>query len=160
VSKLVSLIQQRTPQSAVVAGEVVISVAGVDLIYLGLNVVLASVETGRKLIGDGATNAARWARNEGATLQDWLYRRKHPWRPCPQGQARLSRATSWTPFLQWLVRSWFISPFWVEWLSVEGEPSTPRGRFSRRRDHIDPAQRNLDPPPRHLGLGRSKIGIS
>ena len=46
-------------KGAVVAGEVVTSVAGVDLIYLGLNVVLASVETGRKLIGDGATNAAR-----------------------------------------------------------------------------------------------------
>ena len=33
---------------AVVAGEVVISLAGVDLLYLGLNVVLASVETVRE----------------------------------------------------------------------------------------------------------------
>jgi hypothetical protein len=44
-------------KGAVVTGEVVISVAGVDLLYLGLNVVLTSVETARKVIGDGATNA-------------------------------------------------------------------------------------------------------
>ena len=36
-------------KGAVVVGEVVISVAGVDLLYLGLNVVLTSVETARKL---------------------------------------------------------------------------------------------------------------
>ena len=41
-------------KGAVVAGEIVISVAGVDLIYLGVNVVLTSVETVRKLVGDGA----------------------------------------------------------------------------------------------------------
>ena len=34
-------------KGAVVAGEVVISVAGVDLVYLALNVVLTSVETAR-----------------------------------------------------------------------------------------------------------------
>lgn len=33
---------------AVIAGEVVISLAGVDLVYLGLNIVLASVETARE----------------------------------------------------------------------------------------------------------------
>jgi hypothetical protein len=32
---------------AVVTGEVVISIAGIDLVYLGLNVVLTSVETAR-----------------------------------------------------------------------------------------------------------------
>jgi hypothetical protein len=32
----------------VVCGEVVISVAGIDLVYLGLNLVLTSVETGRR----------------------------------------------------------------------------------------------------------------
>jgi len=43
-------------KGAVVAGEVVISVAGVDLLYLGLNIVLTSVETGRKLkFGSGDT---------------------------------------------------------------------------------------------------------
>jgi hypothetical protein len=36
-------------KGAVVVGEVVISVAGVDLLYLGVNVVLTSVETARKL---------------------------------------------------------------------------------------------------------------
>jgi len=34
-------------KGAVVAGEVVISVAGVDLVYLALNIVLTSVETAR-----------------------------------------------------------------------------------------------------------------
>lgn len=36
-------------KGAVIAGEVVISVAGVDLLYLGVNVVLTSVETAKKL---------------------------------------------------------------------------------------------------------------
>ncbi len=35
-------------KGAVVCGEVVISVAGVDLVYLGLNVVLTSVATARE----------------------------------------------------------------------------------------------------------------
>jgi gas vesicle structural protein len=35
-------------KGAVVAGEVVISVAGVDLVYLGVNLVLTSVETARR----------------------------------------------------------------------------------------------------------------
>lgn len=35
-------------KGAVVSGEVVISIAGVDLIYLGVNVVLTSVETARR----------------------------------------------------------------------------------------------------------------
>ena len=34
-------------KGAVVAGEVVISVAGVDLLYLGVNIVLTSVATAR-----------------------------------------------------------------------------------------------------------------
>ena len=37
-------------KGVVVAGEVVISVAGVDLLYLGLNVVLTSVETARRVL--------------------------------------------------------------------------------------------------------------
>ena len=36
-------------KGVVVAGEVVISVADVDLIYLGLQLVLASVDTARKM---------------------------------------------------------------------------------------------------------------
>src|SRR5215207_7934508 len=36
----------------VLAGEVTISVAGVDLIFLGLNVLLGSVETGSRVLGE------------------------------------------------------------------------------------------------------------
>ncbi len=36
-------------KGAVVVGEVTISVADIDLIYLGLQVVLTSIETGRRL---------------------------------------------------------------------------------------------------------------
>ena len=36
-------------KGVVVAGEITISVAGVDLVYLGLQVVLTSVETARRL---------------------------------------------------------------------------------------------------------------
>lgn len=35
-------------KGAVVAGEVVISVAGIDLLYLGVNIVLTSVATARE----------------------------------------------------------------------------------------------------------------
>jgi hypothetical protein len=45
-------------KGAVVAGEVVISVAGVDLLYLGLNVLLTSVETVRKTTSE-ARDAVR-----------------------------------------------------------------------------------------------------
>ena len=46
-------------KGAVVSGEVVISVAGVDLVYLGLNVILTSVETARR-----SKQAAREAFND------------------------------------------------------------------------------------------------
>jgi hypothetical protein len=36
-------------KGAVVVGEVIISVANIDLIYLGLQVILSSVETARKI---------------------------------------------------------------------------------------------------------------
>ena len=39
-------------KGAVVVGEVTISVADIDLIYLGLQVVLTSIETGRRLATD------------------------------------------------------------------------------------------------------------
>ena len=35
-------------KGAVVTGEVVISVAGIDLVYLGVNVVLTSIQTARE----------------------------------------------------------------------------------------------------------------
>jgi hypothetical protein len=37
-------------KGAVVTGEIVISVAGVDLVYLGLNVVLTSIPTARACV--------------------------------------------------------------------------------------------------------------
>ncbi|OLE52097.1 MAG: hypothetical protein AUG51_19800 [Acidobacteria bacterium 13_1_20CM_3_53_8] len=43
----------------VIAGEITISVADVDLIFVGLNVVLTSVETAREIIG------ARGRKEEG-----------------------------------------------------------------------------------------------
>ena len=43
-------------KGAVVVGEVTISVANIDLIYLGLNVMLASVETARKVVGSDSNN--------------------------------------------------------------------------------------------------------
>jgi hypothetical protein len=49
-------------KGAVVVGEVTISVADIDLIYLGLQVVLTSIETGRRLaasIGGEAESAIR-----------------------------------------------------------------------------------------------------
>jgi hypothetical protein len=49
-------------KGAVVVGEVTISVADIDLIYLGLQVVLTSIETGRRLaasVGGEAESAIR-----------------------------------------------------------------------------------------------------
>jgi hypothetical protein len=40
-------------KGVVVAGEVTISVAGVDLLYLGLHLVLTSIETARESLGNG-----------------------------------------------------------------------------------------------------------
>jgi hypothetical protein len=40
-------------KGVVVAGEVTISVADVDLLYLGLNLVLTSIETARQSLGNG-----------------------------------------------------------------------------------------------------------
>jgi hypothetical protein len=44
-------------KGVVVAGEVTISVADVDLLYLGLNLVLTSVETARETLGKGRAAA-------------------------------------------------------------------------------------------------------
>lgn len=53
--RLVELVNRVLDRGAVITGEVVISVAGVDLVYLGLNLVLTSVETARSraLTDDG-----------------------------------------------------------------------------------------------------------
>jgi hypothetical protein len=44
-ASLLELVDRLMHKGVVLAGEATISVAGIDLIYLGLNVVLASVET-------------------------------------------------------------------------------------------------------------------
>jgi len=44
-ASLLELVDRLLHKGVVLAGEATISVAGVDLIYLGLNVVLAAVET-------------------------------------------------------------------------------------------------------------------
>jgi gas vesicle structural protein len=44
-ASLLELVDRLLHRGVVLAGEATISVAGVDLIYLGLNVVLAAVET-------------------------------------------------------------------------------------------------------------------
>ena len=44
---LVDLVNRVLDKGAVISGDVTISVAGVDLIYLGLNVILSSVESMR-----------------------------------------------------------------------------------------------------------------
>jgi hypothetical protein len=44
---LAEVLDRVLTKGVVVAGEVVISVAGIDLVYLGVNVVLCSIETAR-----------------------------------------------------------------------------------------------------------------
>ncbi|MBR9988913.1 MAG: gas vesicle protein [Gemmatimonadetes bacterium] len=44
---LVDLVNRVLDKGAVISGDVTISVAGVDLIYLGLNVILSSIESMR-----------------------------------------------------------------------------------------------------------------
>lgn len=46
---LCELLDRLLYKGAVISGEVVISVAGVDLVYLGLEVVLTSVQKGQEL---------------------------------------------------------------------------------------------------------------
>lgn len=51
-------------KGAVVLGEVTISVADVDLIYLGLQVVLTSIETARRVHGDARPAVCASSREE------------------------------------------------------------------------------------------------
>jgi hypothetical protein len=48
---LVELVNRVLDRGAVISGDVVISVAGVDLLYLGLKVLLSSVESMRERPG-------------------------------------------------------------------------------------------------------------
>lgn len=57
-SSLVDLINRVLDKGVVLTGEVTISVAGVDLVYLGLNAVLTSVSTARRRALEGAGERA------------------------------------------------------------------------------------------------------
>jgi gas vesicle structural protein len=48
---LVDLVNRVLDRGVVITGEVTISLAGVDLVYLGLNAVLTSVTTAREALG-------------------------------------------------------------------------------------------------------------
>lgn len=48
---LVELVNQLLDKGVVITGEATISVAGVDLVYLGLNVLLTSVATAKEQLG-------------------------------------------------------------------------------------------------------------
>ena len=50
---LAEIVNRVLDRGAVVSGEVMISVAGIDLVYLGLHVVLTSVESARRRMEDG-----------------------------------------------------------------------------------------------------------
>ena len=47
---LVDLVNRVLDRGVVISGDIVISVAGVDLVYLGLNAVLTSVTTARRIM--------------------------------------------------------------------------------------------------------------
>ena len=55
---LLELVDRLLHKGVVLAGEATISVAGVDLIYLGLNVVLAAVETIERQEREAAAHAS------------------------------------------------------------------------------------------------------
>jgi hypothetical protein len=48
---LVELLNRVLDRGVVISGEITISVAGVELVYLGLNAVLTSVSTAREKLG-------------------------------------------------------------------------------------------------------------
>lgn len=48
-------------KGAVVAGEITISVANVDLIYLGVQLVITSIESARQMAADHASPLGRFA---------------------------------------------------------------------------------------------------
>jgi hypothetical protein len=48
---LVDLVNRLLDKGVVISGDITISVAGVDLVYLGLNAVLTSIQTARDHLG-------------------------------------------------------------------------------------------------------------
>ena len=64
---LLDIIDHVLNAGVVIQGSIVISIGGVDLIYLGLNVVLTSVETALRT----TTGALRTVRVAGALVMEW-----------------------------------------------------------------------------------------
>jgi hypothetical protein len=62
---MVELVHRVLDRGAVVAGDVVISVAGIDLVYVGLRVLLASAETMRRKDDEWASGRAGGVAPEG-----------------------------------------------------------------------------------------------
>jgi gas vesicle structural protein len=58
-ASLADLINRVLDKGVVITGDVTISVAGVDLVYLGLNAVLTSVSTARESLGRRVGSPAR-----------------------------------------------------------------------------------------------------
>jgi gas vesicle structural protein len=58
--QLVELVNRVLDRGVVVGGDVIISVAGVDLLYVGLRVLLSSVETMREKGLTDLGGARRW----------------------------------------------------------------------------------------------------
>lgn len=57
-TSLLDILDHVVNSGVVIQGSIIISLAGVDLIYLGLNVVLTSVETALSYIENERTNPA------------------------------------------------------------------------------------------------------
>ena len=58
-------------KGAVVAGQVTISVADVELVYLGLELVLTSVETARRGAGPGGVGLTLSVGKERSDAREW-----------------------------------------------------------------------------------------
>jgi hypothetical protein len=61
---LCELLDRVLNKGVVVVGEVVISVADIDLVYLGLQLVLTSVETAKRLKNESAAPTASYAESQ------------------------------------------------------------------------------------------------
>jgi gas vesicle structural protein len=61
---LVDLVNRLLDKGVVISGDITISIAGVDLVYLGLNAVLTSVATARRKLGQPVGRAAVRARDQ------------------------------------------------------------------------------------------------
>jgi len=64
---LLDILDHVLNSGVIIHGNVVISLAGVDLVYVGLNVILTSVETALRNIENGSGGDARLKSGPGST---------------------------------------------------------------------------------------------